>query len=68
MPSANYPADRCAGSRSPARFACRLNPFTYAVKLIRFALYAKRNLMSLAVVTVMTILFAAGAIIAYDPA
>ncbi len=46
---------------------CRLNPFTYAVELIRFALYIEIDWTSLAVVVVMTILFTAGAIIAYDP-
>jgi ABC-2 type transport system permease protein len=47
---------------------CRLNPFTYAVELIRFALYAKVDWLSLAVVTAMTAVFTAGAIVAYDPA
>jgi ABC-2 type transport system permease protein len=54
---------------SPVVFAiCRLNPFTYAVELIRFALYAEVNLPALAVVGTMTLLFTAGAVIAYDPA
>jgi ABC-2 type transport system permease protein len=47
---------------------CRLNPFTYAVELIRFALYMEIDWTSLAVVVVMTIVFTTGAIIAYDPA
>jgi ABC-2 type transport system permease protein len=47
---------------------CRLNPFTYAVELIRFALYARIDWTSLAVVMVTTIVFTAGAIVAYDPA
>jgi ABC-2 type transport system permease protein len=47
---------------------CRLNPFTYAVELIRFALYAEIDWTSLAVVVVMTIVFTGGAIVAYDPA
>ena len=54
---------------SPVVYAiCRLNPFTYAVELIRFALYAEIDWMSLAVVVAMTIVFTTGAIIAYDPA
>jgi ABC-2 type transport system permease protein len=54
---------------SPVVYAvCRLNPFTYAVELIRFALYARVDWTSLAVVLGMTIVFTAGAIIAYDPA
>ncbi|MDR3534439.1 MAG: ABC transporter permease [Rhodopila sp.] len=54
---------------SPAVFLiCRLNPFTYAVELIRFALYMEVDWLSLAVVLGATILFAGGAILAYDPA
>jgi ABC-2 type transport system permease protein len=47
---------------------CRLNPFTYAVELIRFALYMKLDWTSLVVVLMMTIVFTTGAIVAYDPA
>jgi len=54
---------------SPVVYAiCRLNPFTYAIELIRFALYGEVDWPSLAVVTVMTLLLTAGAILAYDPA
>ena len=54
---------------SPVVYAiCRLNPFTYAVELIRFALYLQIDWLSLTVVAVATILFTLGAIIAYDPA
>lgn len=54
---------------SPVVYAvCRFNPFTYAVELIRFALYAQLDVVSLAVVTGMTVLFTLGAILAYDPA
>jgi ABC-2 type transport system permease protein len=54
---------------SPVVYAiCRLNPFTYAVELIRFALYRKVDWLSLAVVATATIVFTLGAIIAYDPA
>jgi ABC-2 type transport system permease protein len=54
---------------SPVVYAiCRLNPFTYAVELIRFALYLQIDWLSLTVVAVATTLFTLGAIIAYDPA
>jgi ABC-2 type transport system permease protein len=54
---------------SPVVYAiCRLNPFTYAVELIRFALYSEIDWTSLAVVAAMTVAFTTGAIIAYDPA
>ena len=46
---------------------CRLNPFTYGVELIRFALYMQINWIALGVVLAMIVLFTAGAIIAYDP-
>jgi ABC-2 type transport system permease protein len=54
---------------SPVVYAiCRLNPFTYAVELIRFALYLEIDWLSLAVVLAAAAVFAAGAILAYDPA
>ena len=54
---------------SPAVYTiCRLNPFTYAVELIRFALYVEIDWLSLAVVGTCAVLFTAGAIVAYDPA
>src|SRR5262245_25536958 len=46
---------------------CELNPFTHAVELIRFALYAQLNWVSLAVVAGCTAIFMIGAILAYDP-
>jgi len=54
---------------SPVVYAiCQLNPFTYAVELIRFALYANVEWISLAVVAACCVGFVIGAIIAYDPA
>src|ERR1700760_2282302 len=66
--SALYPLWLVQQSSPVVYTICRLNPFTYAVELIRFALYAEVDWMSLAVVAVMTIVFMTGAIIAYDPA
>ncbi|HEX3402696.1 MAG TPA: ABC transporter permease [Acetobacteraceae bacterium] len=66
--SALYPLWLVQQSSPVVYTVCRLNPFTYAVELIRFALYLRIDWISLAVVTGMTILFTAGAIIAYDPA
>jgi ABC-2 type transport system permease protein len=66
--SALYPLWLVQQSSPVVYFFCRLNPFTYAVELIRFALYLRIDWTSLAVVITMTILFTAGAIIAYDPA
>jgi ABC-2 type transport system permease protein len=46
----------------------QLNPFTYGVELIRFALYGQIEPLSLAVVVGMIVVLTLGAIIAYDPA
>jgi ABC-2 type transport system permease protein len=66
--SALYPLWLVQQSSPVVYLICRLNPFTYAVELIRFALYLKVDWLSLAVVASATILFTLGAIIAYDPA
>ena len=65
--SALYPLWRVRESSPPLYDICRLNPFTYAVELVRFALYAKMELVSLAVVAAARRSFMVGAIIAYDP-
>jgi ABC-2 type transport system permease protein len=66
--SALYPLWLVQQSSPVVYTICLLNPFTYAVELIRFALYAQVDWTSLAVVTIMTVVFTAGAITAYDPA
>jgi ABC-2 type transport system permease protein len=66
--SALYPLWRVEES-SPLLFhICQANPFTYATELIRFALYGQVNWPALAIVAGCCTVFAAGAIIAYDPA
>jgi ABC-2 type transport system permease protein len=66
--SALYPLWRVKESSLLLYRICSLNPFTYAAELIRFALYAKLDPTSLAVVLTCTAVFMAGAISAYDPA
>ncbi len=66
--SALYPLWLVQQSSPVVYTICRLNPFTYAVELTRFLLYAQVNWTALAVVVGMTVLFMVGAIIAYDPA
>jgi ABC-2 type transport system permease protein len=65
--SALYPLWRVQEGSPMLYYACQLNPFTHAVELIRFALYAKINWMSLAVVAGCTAAFMMGAMLAYDP-
>jgi ABC-2 type transport system permease protein len=66
--SALYPLWLVQQSSPVVYTVCRLNPFTYAVEVIRFTLYLQIDWTSLAVVVAATILFTAGAIVAYDPA
>ena len=65
--SALYPLWRVQEASPFLYYVCQLNPFTHAVELIRFALYGKLNLISLAVVCGCTAVFMVGAIMAYDP-
>jgi len=66
--SALYPLWLVQQSSPVVYTICWLNPFTYAVELIRFALYNQIDWLALTVVAVMTAVFTTGAIIAYDPA
>jgi ABC-2 type transport system permease protein len=65
--SALYPLWQVRESSPLLYYICEFNPFTHAVELIRFALYAQVNWLSLAVVGGCTVLFILGAILAYDP-
>lgn len=65
--SALYPLWRVLEGSPLLYYICLFNPFTHAVELIRFALYGKLNLISLAVVCGCTAVFMIGAILAYDP-
>lgn len=66
--SALYPLWRMAEASPLLYRICVLNPFTYAVELIRFALYAEVNWLALAVAGGCTAAFLGSAIVAYDPA
>ncbi len=66
--SALYPLWRVQEGSPWLATVCRLNPFTYAVELIRFAFYSKLEPVSLVVVGGCTVVFLAIAILAYDPA
>jgi ABC-2 type transport system permease protein len=65
--SALYPLWQVRESSPLLYYICEFNPFTHAVELIRFALYAQVNWLSLAVVVGCTVLFILGAILAYHP-
>jgi ABC-2 type transport system permease protein len=65
--SALYPLWRIKESSPLLYEICRLNPFTHAVELIRFALYGKLDVTSLLIVVGCTVLFLAAAVFAYNP-
>lgn len=65
--SALYPLWRIQESSPLLYKICLANPFTYAVELIRFALYGQIEPTSLLVVMACILLFLGGAIYAYDP-
>jgi ABC-2 type transport system permease protein len=65
--SALYPLWLVQQSSPVVYDVCMLNPFTYAVELIRFALYGEVEWMSLGIVFACTVVFTLGAILAYDP-
>jgi len=65
--SALYPLWRMKESSLLLYDICVANPFTYAVELVRFALYGQLDWLSLAVLVGCTLLFLGGAIYAYNP-
>ncbi|MBN7783294.1 ABC transporter permease [Ponticoccus gilvus] len=68
LSSALYPLWKMRESSDLLYDICAFNPFTYAVELIRFALYLDWNGLALAVVTGATLVFSLLALWGYDPA
>ncbi|MDI6837514.1 MAG: ABC transporter permease [Rhizobiaceae bacterium] len=68
LSSALYPLWSMAEASPRLRDLCALNPFTHAVELIRFALYAKSNTTALAITLAAFIVFGLVAVWGYDPA
>jgi ABC-2 type transport system permease protein len=65
--SALYPLWRVKESSPLLHDICAFNPFTYAVELIRFAIYGELNLEALLVVLMFAVVFMGLAIFGYDP-
>ncbi|CAD7053728.1 multidrug ABC transporter permease [Pseudorhizobium endolithicum] len=65
--SALYPLWRIQEASPLLHKICLANPFTYAVELVRFALYGQIDWYSLWIVVGCILLFLGGAIYAYDP-
>ncbi|MGB3815502.1 MAG: ABC transporter permease [Shinella sp.] len=68
LSSALYPLWKMAEASPRLRDLCAINPFTHAVELIRFALYAKANPTALAITLAAFLLFGLVAVWGYDPA
>lgn len=67
LSSALYPAERLASGGAILEWAARLNPFTHAVELIRFALYGRLDATAAAVVLGAFSVFFIAAVHGYDP-
>lgn len=66
--SALYPLWRLRESSTLLHDIAAYNPFTHAVELIRFALYAQLNLLSLGVTLSCALVFFGATVFMYDPA
>lgn len=65
--SALYPLWKVEEASPILRDICAINPFTYAVELVRFALYGRFEATSTLIVLACAVAFVGGAILAYDP-
>jgi ABC-2 type transport system permease protein len=68
LSSALYPIWKMRESSNVLATICEWNPFTHAVELIRFTLYAKPNLFALVIVCATGLVFFLAANWSYDPA
>lgn len=68
LSSALYPLWKMAESSQLLHDICALNPFTHAVEMIRFALYAEVNILAILVTIAAGLAFLALALWGYDPA
>ncbi|HDR28555.1 ABC transporter permease [Rhodovulum sp.] len=68
LSTALYPLWKMAEASRLLRDICAANPFTHAVELIRFALYAQFNGWALLLVGTGAVLFFLPALLGYDPA
>ncbi|MEO0361445.1 MAG: ABC transporter permease [Pseudomonadota bacterium] len=68
LSTALYPLWKMAESSPLLRDICAVNPFTHAVELIRFALYAEVNPAALSWTLLALAVFLAAALWGYDPA
>ncbi len=68
LSTALYPLWKMAEGSVLLRDVCAVNPFSQAVELIRFALYARLDAAALGWTTLAFVVFLGGALWGYDPA
>ncbi len=68
LSSALYPLWKIGESSPWLRQLCELNPFTYAVEALRFALYQQFNITATAVTTISAVVFLFFTLRGYSPA
>jgi len=68
MSSALYPIWKMQEANTVFATICELNPFTYAVELVRFTIYSQWNLQALAVVFATGCCIFLAACLVFDPA
>jgi ABC-2 type transport system permease protein len=66
--TALYPLWRLSDANETLALIARLNPFSHAVELIRFALYLQLNAVALAIVALTALVAFGVAVTIYDPA
>ena len=67
LSSALYPLWKMREASEWLFWICSVNPFTYAVELVRYALYERLNPLALAVCLGLTLLFSLLAVLSFNP-
>ncbi|MBR9828345.1 MAG: ABC transporter permease [Oceanospirillales bacterium] len=67
LSSALYPLWKMRESSEWLYWVCSVNPFTHAVELVRFALYAELNLEALLITAGTTLVFTVLALLGFNP-
>ncbi len=67
LSSALYPLWKMREASEWLFWMCSVNPFTYAVELVRYALYERLNPLALAVCLGLTLLFSLLAVLSFNP-
>lgn len=67
LSSALYPLWKMQEANEILYWVCAINPFTHAIELIRFALYAQLNANALLITSGTTVVLSIAAVLGFDP-